>query len=125
MKPKILLDSNIAIYSVKPSYDNVRQALENYEFSASAISEVEVLGYHSFAPIDKRNLELMFASMTIFDVDRMVIKQAIALKQQKKMSLGDSIIASTALLQGLPLMTRNISDFAWINGLQLINPFDE
>lgn len=125
MKPKILLDSNIAIYSVKPSYDNVRQALANYEFSVSAISEVEVLGYHSFDPIDKRNLELMFASMTIFDVDRMVIKQAIALKQQKKMSLGDSIIASTALLQGLPLMTRNISDFAWINGLQLINPFDE
>lgn len=125
MKAKILLDSNIAIYSVKPDYGNVRQALANYTFSISAISQVEVLGYHNFDPIDKRNLEAMIASMTIYDVDKKVINQAIALKQQKKMSLGDSIIASTALLYGLPLMTRNVGDFAWINGLELINPFDE
>lgn len=125
MKPKILLDSNIAIYSVKPNYDNVRRALANYDFSISAISKVEVLGYHNFDPIDKRNLEIMFAGMTIYPIDEKVITQAIALKQQKKMSLGDSIIASTALLQGLPLMTRNVADFTWINGLPLINPFDD
>lgn len=125
MKTKILLDSNIAIYSVKPNYQNVRQALASYDFSISAISQVEVLGYHNFDPLDKCNLEIMIASMTIYEVDENVVNQAIALKQQKKMSLGDSIIASTALLHGLPLMTRNVSDFAWINGLQLINPFDE
>jgi predicted nucleic acid-binding protein len=38
-------------------------------------------------------------------------------------SLGDALIAATALEQGLPLVTRNTDDFKWIAGLQLVNPF--
>ena len=47
----------------------------------------------------------------------------ITLRQQKKMSLGDAIIAATALTHALPLVTRNVQDFRHIAGLKLINPF--
>ncbi len=51
--------------------------------------------------------------------------RAITLRQQRKMGLGDSIIAATALVHGLALVTRNVDDFKHVAGLALINPFDE
>ena len=49
----------------------------------------------------------------------------VALRQQRKMSLGDALIAGTALLHGLTLVTRNAEDFHWIQGLSLLNPFED
>jgi toxin FitB len=45
--------------------------------------------------------------------------------EQRKMSLGDSLIAATALAQGLTLVTRNIRDFQWIETLDVLNPFED
>lgn len=56
-------------------------------------------------------------------MDERVIERAITLRQQKKMSLADAIIAATALAHDLPLVTRNVDDFKHIAGLILINPF--
>ena len=36
--------------------------------------------------------------------------------------LADALIASTALVWGLPLVTLNVKDFQFINGLQLVSP---
>ena len=52
-----------------------------------------------------------------------MIEQAIHLRQQKKMKLGDAIIAATAVAYGIPLVTRNEDDFKYIAGLDLRNPF--
>ncbi len=38
------------------------------------------------------------------------------------MSVGDAIIAATALTYQETLATRNIDDFEWIETLNLINP---
>lgn len=38
------------------------------------------------------------------------------------MSLGDAIIAATALVHDLTLVTRNLDDFRWIAGLRLLDP---
>jgi len=38
------------------------------------------------------------------------------------MSLGDAIIAGTALEHGLTLVTANVKDFQWIPNLKVINP---
>jgi predicted nucleic acid-binding protein len=46
----------------------------------------------------------------------------IRLRQQKKMSLGDAIVAATALERGSELWTANDADFAHIEGLRLHNP---
>jgi predicted nucleic acid-binding protein len=39
------------------------------------------------------------------------------------MGLGDALIAATALVHRRTLVTRNTADFAWVNGLQLLDPF--
>jgi toxin FitB len=37
--------------------------------------------------------------------------------------LADAIIAATALVHNLPLVTRNETDFKHVAGLRVINPF--
>jgi predicted nucleic acid-binding protein len=51
-----------------------------------------------------------------------VIQQAIKLRQQKKMKLGDAIIAATAEAYDIPLLTRNEDSFKHNAGLDLRNP---
>ena len=41
------------------------------------------------------------------------------------MTLGDALVAGTALAHNLTLVTRNTTDFAWIAGLTLLNPFEQ
>ena len=51
-----------------------------------------------------------------------IIQQAILLRQMRKMSPGDALIAATALHFGYELYTRNVTDFNWITGLSIVNP---
>ena len=39
------------------------------------------------------------------------------------MTLGDALVAGTALAHDLTLVTRNTSDFDWISDLSLLDPF--
>jgi len=54
-----------------------------------------------------------------------VIGKAIQLRQHKKISVGDAIIAATALLYHTVLLTVNVQDFEFFNGLEVENPFDK
>lgn len=51
----MLTDSNILIYSVRPEYPFIREYLRDEVSSVSAISRVEVLGFHRIDPDDKQN----------------------------------------------------------------------
>jgi predicted nucleic acid-binding protein len=42
-----------------------------------------------------------------------------------KFSLGDALIAATALEHDLELATRNADDFKHVSGLKWSNPFDQ
>jgi predicted nucleic acid-binding protein len=82
-----------------------------------------VLGFHNLAISDKNKFEICSDNMNVIDIDGLIIKDAIILRQTKKMSIGDAIIAATALVNNLTLVTRNYKDYQHITGLQLLNPF--
>jgi predicted nucleic acid-binding protein len=86
----------------------------------SLISKLEVLGYYRLKPSDKAELEYLLDAASILPITESIITEAIHLRQQRKRSLGDSIIAATALLYDLPLLTNNTADFEDIPGLQVI-----
>lgn len=71
---------------------------------------------------DKLYLEGVFATVEIIPVLNEVIDLAISLRQNRKMSLGDSIIAATAMLNGCELYTNNTADFVHIPNLIVVNP---
>lgn len=118
----MLLDSNLFIYAILPNYSCLRQWCLQQALHASEITRLEVLGYHKLNELDKRDLTQMFTLTILYPVTSVIINSAIQLRQQRKMSLGDAIIAATALEYHQTLATRNVDDFAWVGGLKVINP---
>lgn len=119
-----LLDSNIVIYATCPENEWLRKWLEAEPFVISQISKVEVLGYHHLADDERRDLGDFLDASTIVPLSESAIQRAIGLRQQRRVGLADSLIAGTALGADWELVTRNVDDFRWIDGLRLVNPFD-
>lgn len=118
----MILDSNIIVYSAEPQYQTIRDLIARHAPSVSAVSYVEVLGFPQITPAQIQHFTQFFGHAVMHAVDRPVLDGAVALRQQRRMSLGDSIIAATALVHDLTLVTRNVTDFRWINGLRLLDP---
>lgn len=90
----------------------------------SVVTIVEVLGFHRITPEDKIYFNSCFALVQAIEVTSEITAKAVELRQSQKLSLGDAIIAATALVHDLELVTRNTSDFAGITQLRLVNPFN-
>jgi predicted nucleic acid-binding protein len=118
----MLFDSNIFIYAIQPKYQVLRQWCLLYDIWASEITRLEVLGYHKLHKPDMCDLTRLFELTGLYPVTAMVIDKAIVLRQQRKMSIGDAVIAATALEHRQTLVTRNVRDFEWIKGLRVLNP---
>ncbi|MFM7450009.1 MAG: type II toxin-antitoxin system VapC family toxin [Leptolyngbyaceae cyanobacterium] len=121
----MLLDSNIIIYSAQPQYPQLRQLIGEHSPAVSALSYLEVLGYHLLTEQQRQYFEEFFHVAQILPISQDVLAQAVVLRQQRRISLGDSIVAATALVHELTLITRNVGDFRWIVELNLLNPFDD
>ncbi len=118
----MLLDSNIIIYAAQPPHHALRQFIAAHAPAVSAVSYVEVLGYHRLQDQERLFLEQFFRAARVVPIDHAVLDRAVELRQQRRMSLGDALIAGTALVHGLRLATRNTVDFAWIDGLDVFDP---
>ena len=118
----MLLDSNIIIYAAL-SRDNVLTDFikENSPY-VSDISRIEVLGFQNITPVEIDFFEAFFESSSLIPVSEEVILEAINLRQRRKIALGDSIIAATAIVNNFALVTHNTKDFKWIDPLTLIDP---
>lgn len=120
----MLLDSNIVIYAARPEHAFLRDFVEAEPIFVSAVSYIEVLGYHELRAQERLFLEQFFDAAEVLPISQAVVDEAVHLRQQRKMSLGDALVGATALVFGLRLVTRNVVDFDWIEGLALLNPFE-
>lgn len=118
-----ILDSNIVIYATKPDHAYLLEQLLSRPFSVSMITRLEVLGWHGINDEDQRDLEQFLKAGRILAIDACVVDRAIRLRQLRRMSLGDSLIAATTLEFDYELVTRNTSDFMDVPGLRMIDPF--
>lgn len=121
----MLLDSNIIIYAVQPEHAFLRAFILAEGPAVSAVSYVEVLGYHQLSEQDRQDFEDFFAVAAVLPISSAVLDRAVQLRQLRRITLGDALVAGTAFVHSLTLVTRNTSDFAWIPGLKLLNPFEQ
>lgn len=118
----MLTDSNLIIYAASGNYPKLLEWFLDNKISASAVSLVETLGYHKLKPREIDALGTIFSDLTIIYPSPEVFQTAIDLRQQRSASLGDALIAATAIVHGLTLATHNKKDFEWINSLEVIDP---
>jgi len=118
----MILDSNIVIYSTKSEFSYLLEFLKKHPLHVSAISTIEVLGHHALKADEKILFETFFKNTRVLPISELIVARAIELRQKRKLSLGDSLVAATALCHALPIATRNVGDFNWVAGLTVINP---
>ncbi len=93
------------------------------EAACASVTRIEALGYTGISAEEDEAIRGFLVEVLSYALDDDVVEAAVRLRQQKRMKLGDAIIAATALEYGVPLVTRNVDDFKQIPGLRIINPF--
>ncbi len=92
----------------------------NENFIISFITYIEVLGYKDVSQTTQDFISLA----NVIEINKAIIDVCIELRKRKKIKLPDAIIAATALVNNLTLISRNTKDFENISGLTCVNPFE-
>lgn len=124
----MLADSNILIYVVDPDDTVCKDFLKGKHIRISTITRIEVLGYPGFKSLSNERQEEMHKILSFvaeIPLSEEIVLRAIELRQQRRMSVADAVVAATALVHKLDLATRNTADFKHIDTLRLVNPYDQ
>ena len=120
---RFLSDTNIIIYVSKGILSLDDFLNENDELFISSISYMEANGF-PFRDRQEENEIVKFCTMfNRFPITEEIENRTILIRKTHKIKLPDAIIAATAIVHNLILVTRNDSDFKNISGLKVLNPF--
>jgi predicted nucleic acid-binding protein len=109
-----LIDTNIIIYYFNGlTNDEALHPILAESFKISVITKIEFLGWGQFATEFEAYAQAreFIGYATIFELNEAITEQAILLRQNFKSKTPDAIIAATALVNGLTVVTNNIADF--------------
>ncbi|MBU1163745.1 MAG: type II toxin-antitoxin system VapC family toxin [Proteobacteria bacterium] len=117
-----LLDSNIIIYLSKNELPfTVFDKFDN--LLISVISYMEVLGFKFRNNEEENFVRELIDLFEVQFIDQAIAEKVIEIRKQSRIRLPDAIIAASAAVNNLCLVTRNIEDFKNIN-ITILNPFD-
>jgi predicted nucleic acid-binding protein len=116
----IVLDTNIFIHLAKGGLDASK--LKNDDLAFASITNIEILGNSQITVGEESLLEALLDECEQIDLTDEVIQKAVKLRQRHRMTLGDSIVAATALVADAELWTANTDAFEHIEELRLVNP---
>ena len=127
MVTRFLLDTNAAIYYFKNSLPEkgksfLLSALSGEQVAISFVSEIEMLAYTDITPSEEAAARILILWVNVLWIDEAIVSEAISIRKQTKLKLPDAIIAATALVNNLELITSNIQDFTRVKDLKIINP---
>ena len=124
MGKNYLIDTNTLLEYVAGSLPAKAHTFVDYvvndNFNVSVINRIEVLGHESAT----QDLEDFMDLATTYQLTEEVVKQTVSLRKSRKTKLPDAIIAATAFVHGLTIISRNTKDFEHIQGLDWINPYE-
>jgi len=122
-----LIDTNVVIdylgQKLPPSAMTFLNEVVDSIPNVSIITRIEVLGF-STTKDSYQLLESFMNDATVLDLTEDVANQSIEIRKSLKTKLPDAIIAATAMVYDLKLITRNVGDFKHIADLKLLNPWE-
>lgn len=128
MKPlRWLLDSNAVMgYLNADSSAGFLERMEACFVEGSAISVItwiEVLGWRGHSERSRADALQLLGCFERINLDEAVVDRSVALRTELPIKLPDAVIAASAITAGLTLVTRNVRDFARVNGLGVLDPY--
>ena len=87
----------------------------------SVITRMEILSWKSLNTKDEEIIKEFISDSTIFSLEESIINRTILLRKANRIKLPDAIIAATAIVHDLQLITHNLKDFSNIPGLIVVN----
>lgn len=123
MEQGYLIDTNCVIdYLDNKLPENSANIIEKNVFQISFIPRIELLSWPEANFEQTEILENFISASKVFLLEESVITTTIELRKKYRIKLPDAIIAATAILNDLILVTRNVGDFKNIENLKLFNP---
>lgn len=120
-----LIDSNVIINYLSENLEAAQLDFLDDLFSnslyVSVITEMEVLGYSMPQEIESVFMEFI-ENTEVLTIEDKIVQQTILLRKEYKIKLPDAIIAATALIHQIPLVTFNAKDFKKVKDIQVIVP---
>lgn len=95
------------------------EPLLDYRFAVSYITEIELLGKFSITKSEKSLLKSLLDDCFIFEMDSHIKSRTIWIRQHYKMRVPDAIIAATAIVYDIPLISSD-SDYSKVKELDFI-----
>lgn len=126
-----LIDTNILVYywmdTLPPSALNFVQSVLASDFKVSLITQIEFLGFYIFKqdPAEGQRAHRFLAQAHVYSIESEIVDKTIDILQNYKIKLPDAVIAATALIYDLTLLTRDLRGFPSIVGLKYLNPFEQ
>jgi len=120
-------DSNVLIYHLNgalPS-DALKRVADWIAEGAyvSVVTRIEVLGFRQSRK-QVQSAERLLSLFKEVPLHEAIVQRTIRLRQEHAIKIPDAIIAASALDRDVSLVTRNTADFGKIEGLTLVNPFE-
>jgi predicted nucleic acid-binding protein len=118
-----ILDTNAVIYYVKDE-SGVVAVIEdiytkNVPVYVSAMTEAELFAFPQVSDEETERIEKFLQSVSIIPMDSQVARLTGSIRKKYQLKIADSVIAATALFTGAQLLTRNVSDFKKVSGLNI------
>jgi predicted nucleic acid-binding protein len=115
-----LLDSNVIIRLSKREPTVIDFVAQHKKSAISLITYMEVLGFPFLIQQEFEFVQALLNVFNLIQIDQSIVDQTIKLRQCYKIKLPDAIIAATAQVYDLTLVTQNTNDFKNIENLNMI-----
>ncbi len=122
---KYLIDTNVVIDYLGGKLPSAGVSLLNEIMDEapqiSVVTKIELLGFRT----EKEHLRVLrefVSDVEVLELTPSITDACILIRQSTRLKLGDAIIAATALVNDLTLLTHNQSDFKSASGLRLVDP---
>ncbi len=99
--------------------DRVAELFDGCQIFTSFVSELELLSESGLLTKQIKKLEHLLNDCTVIDINLAIKSKTIAIRRKHKIKLPDAIIAATAIILDLPLITAD-KGFKKVDGLTLI-----
>jgi predicted nucleic acid-binding protein len=115
---EILVDTNIFLYLLKGN-DTLEEMLQGKSIYVSFITELELLGFKDITAKEEKQIRELLNEGRIVYMSDDIKEKYIEVRRKYRLKLADAVIAATAIVSGMPLITSD-KQFKTIKELKLI-----